>query len=63
MRYCDHNFVPVTPATTMVDKTIVVCIFCGQVRHVYTTGRVVIEVQEGKVEKRGINTGQNTGDR
>lgn len=76
MRYCDHTFVTVTPVnmlvtadknaiptTTMVDKTIVACIYCGQVRHVYTNGRVVIEIQEGKIEKRGITTGQNNGDK
>lgn len=51
-RYCDHEF-------HSAEMGIVVCIFCGQVRHIYPNGKVVIEVEEGKVEKNGSTTGQN----
>lgn len=56
MRYCDHNFHTILLAVNGLTPAIAVCIFCGQVRHLYTDGRVLIVIETGEVKKAYGNT-------
>ena len=70
MRYCDHEFH--TTGHAEPDKAIslglpaqtacgtIVCCHCGQVRHLYPSGMVVIAIQEGIIHKNGYPTDNTT---
>ena len=34
---------------------VVVCLYCGQVRKVYSTGKVLVEKQEGEIQWTSTN--------
>lgn len=51
MRYCDHQFILITELSDTREHAIVVCNYCGQVRHVYETGKVVVIMEEGEIIK------------
>ena len=55
MRHCDHDFICIKDANLSGDFGIVICIYCGQVRHTYPDGRVMVVVEEGQV-KRNANS-------
>ena len=59
-RYCDHTFFHIKHDIEYDDQNnempntihaVVTCIYCGQVRHLYADGRVLIIKEEGEVKK------------
>lgn len=57
MRYCDHEFHTHSLIVDIEENfSIIVCIFCGQVRHIYADGRVLIIKEDGEVIKEYANT-------
>lgn len=73
-KYCDHDFfnikldVDYNPSTlaplNSSAHAVVGCIYCGQIRKIYTNGRIIIEVDEGIIErKRNANATSNSNNR
>lgn len=70
MRYCDHEFHIITisdpdkflalglPAS--IACGVVVCVYCGQVRHLYPDGNVVVAFESGNIYKNGYPTTTST---
>lgn len=56
-RYCDHQFAHIRVESKFDENNdpqthaIIACYYCGQVRHVYEDGRVLIVKEEGEVKK------------
>ena len=55
-RYCDHTFFNIK---NDVDHAVAACIYCGQVRHLYADGRVLIVIETGEVKKAYGNFNPN----
>ena len=59
MRYCDHTFfniksdVNYEKAKELPNSihAIVACVYCGQIRHLYADGRVLIIKEWGEITK------------
>lgn len=60
-RFCDHEFYSLLSDTDKDKKVfgIIVCAFCGQVRHLYADGRVIIAINEGQIIKQNATSDTN----
>lgn len=72
-KYCDHDFFNIkldvdysSPSTTQgtypinyTAHAVVGCIYCGQIRKIYADGRVIIEIEEGIIERKRNGTSSN----
>ncbi len=61
-RYCDHDFKEGISDIDAAEHAyiIAICVYCGQVRHLYSDGRVVIAIETGEVTKKSHGPTNNT---
>ena len=46
------GFIQVPEKIDLVSNfAVIACVYCGQIKHVYSDGSIVIVVKEGKIEK------------